>query len=108
MRSVDRDPRQLKRIASRTRRMSTFAAASTSACHGSSNDFQTSTSPAYYRAILADSGTDAANAVVIDDAKTAIGRAGECGLRGVLVRRQAGEPFDDSVLRAFDEVNALL
>jgi phosphoglycolate phosphatase-like HAD superfamily hydrolase len=65
-------------------------------------------SPAYYRAILADSGTDAANAVVIDDSKTAIDWAGEGGLRGVLVRRQAGEPFDDSVLRAFDEVNALL
>jgi phosphoglycolate phosphatase-like HAD superfamily hydrolase len=65
-------------------------------------------SPAYYRAILADTGTDAANAVVIDDAQTAIEWAGECGLRGVLVRRQDGEPFEDSVLRAFDEVNELL
>jgi FMN phosphatase YigB (HAD superfamily) len=65
-------------------------------------------SPAYYRAILADTGTDAANAVVIDDSKTAIDWAGECGLRGVLVRRQDSEPFEDSVLRAFDEVNALV
>ena len=65
-------------------------------------------SPAYYRAILADTGTNAANAVVVDDSKTAIDWAGECGLRGVLVGRQAGERFEDSVLRAFDEVNALL
>ena len=65
-------------------------------------------SPAYYRAILADTGTDAANAVVIDDAQTAIEWAGECGLRGVLVRRRDGEPFEDSVLRAFEEVDALL
>jgi Predicted phosphatases len=65
-------------------------------------------SPAYYRAILADTGTDAANAVVIDDAQTAIEWAGDCGLRGVLVRRRDGEPFENSVLRAFDEVDALL
>jgi FMN phosphatase YigB (HAD superfamily) len=65
-------------------------------------------SRAYYRAILADTGTAAANAVVIDDSETAIDWAGECGLRGVQVRRQPGEPFEASVLRAFDEVNALL
>jgi phosphoglycolate phosphatase-like HAD superfamily hydrolase len=65
-------------------------------------------SPAYYRAILADTGTEAANAVVVDDSETAIGWAAECGLRGVLVRRRAGEPFEDSVLRAFDDVTALL
>jgi len=65
-------------------------------------------SPAYYRAILADTETDAANAVVVDDSERAIGWAGECGLRGVLVRRQAGERFEDSVLRAFDQVSALL
>lgn len=65
-------------------------------------------SPEYYRAILADTGTAAENAVVIDDAQTAIEWAGECGLRGVLVRRQDGELFEDSVLRAFDEVDALL
>jgi len=64
--------------------------------------------PAYYRAIVADTGTEAANAVVIDDSDRAIGWAGECGLRGVLVRREAGEAFEDSVLRAFDEVDALL
>jgi hypothetical protein len=52
--------------------------------------------------------TDTANAIVVDDSKTAIDWAGECGLRGVLVQRRAGEPFQDSVLRAFDEVNALL
>ena len=65
-------------------------------------------SPAYYRAILADTGTDSANAIVIDDSKTAIDWAGECGLRGVLVQRRAGELFEDAVLRAFDEVSALL
>jgi phosphoglycolate phosphatase-like HAD superfamily hydrolase len=65
-------------------------------------------SPAYYRAILADTGTEAANAIVVDDSETAIGWAAECGLRGVLVRRRAGEPFEDAILRAFDEVNALL
>ena len=63
---------------------------------------------AYYGAILADSGAEAANALVIDDSERAIAWAGECGLRGVVVRRQPGEPFEDSVLRAFDEVNALL
>jgi phosphoglycolate phosphatase-like HAD superfamily hydrolase len=65
-------------------------------------------SPAYYRAILADTRTDAANAVVVDDSETAIAWAAECGLRGVLVRRQDGEPFEDAVLRAFDDVDALL
>ena len=55
-----------------------------------------------------DTRTDAANAVVGDDSARAIGWAGEGGLRGVVVRRQAGERFEDSVLRAFDEVNALL
>jgi len=65
-------------------------------------------SPAYYRAILADAGTEAPNAVVIDDSKTAIDWAGECGLRGVLVQRRAGEPFEASGLRAVDEVDALL
>jgi phosphoglycolate phosphatase-like HAD superfamily hydrolase len=64
--------------------------------------------PAYYGAILADTGTAAENAVVIDDSPRAIEWAGECHLRGVLVRRQASEPFEDSVLRAFDEVSALL
>ena len=64
--------------------------------------------PSYYRAILADTGTTAANAVVIDDSPRAIEWAGECGARGVLVQRRAGEPFEDSVLRAFDQVNALV
>jgi phosphoglycolate phosphatase-like HAD superfamily hydrolase len=65
-------------------------------------------SSAYYRAILADTGTAAANGIVVDDSEHAIDWAAECGLRGVLVRRQAGEPFEDSVMRAFDEVSALL
>ncbi len=65
-------------------------------------------SPAYYRAILADTETAAASAIVVDDSKTAIDWAGECGLRGVQVQRQPGEPFEDAVLRAFDEVNSLL
>jgi len=65
-------------------------------------------SPAYYRAILADTGTDAANAIVIDDSASAIAWAAECGLQGVLVGRRPGEPFEDAVLRAFDEVSALL
>ena len=64
--------------------------------------------PAYYRAILADTKTDADSAVVIDDSPRAIGWAGECGLRGVLVQRHGPEPFEESVLRAFDEVSALL
>jgi phosphoglycolate phosphatase-like HAD superfamily hydrolase len=65
-------------------------------------------SPAYYRAILADTETEAASAIVVDDSETAIGWAAECGLGGVLVQRRAGEPFEDAVLRAFDEVSALL
>ncbi len=64
--------------------------------------------PAYYRAMLADAGVDAAKAVVIDDSSHAIESAAECGLRGVLARREAGEPFEDSVLRAFEEVDSLL
>jgi phosphoglycolate phosphatase-like HAD superfamily hydrolase len=64
--------------------------------------------PAYYRAILADTGTAAPNAVVIDDSPRAIEWAGECGVRGVLVQRRSSEAFEDSVLRAFDEVNALV
>jgi len=65
-------------------------------------------SPAYYRAILADTGTAPAAAVVIDDSDRAIEWAAECGLRGVLVKREADEHFESSVLRAFDEVDALL
>jgi FMN phosphatase YigB (HAD superfamily) len=65
-------------------------------------------SAAYYRAILADTGVDPASALVIDDSPRAIEWAAECGLRGVLVRRQGGEEFEDSVLRAFDEADALL
>jgi hypothetical protein len=45
---------------------------------------------------------------VIDDSERAIGWAAECGLRGVLVQRRKDEPFENSVLRAFDEVEQLL
>jgi HAD superfamily hydrolase (TIGR01509 family) len=65
-------------------------------------------SAAYYRVILADTGIDPATALVIDDSPRAIEWAAECGLGGVLVRRRADEPFESSVLRAIDEVDALL
>jgi phosphoglycolate phosphatase-like HAD superfamily hydrolase len=65
-------------------------------------------SAAYYRAILADTRTDASTAVVVDDSEPAIGWAAECGLRGVAVRRQKDQPFESEVLRAFDEVERLL
>jgi phosphoglycolate phosphatase-like HAD superfamily hydrolase len=65
-------------------------------------------SAAYYRAILADVGIDPATALVIDDSERAIAWAAECGLRGVVVQRRADEQFESSVLRAFDEVDALL
>jgi len=64
--------------------------------------------PAYYRAILADTRTDPATAVVVDDSEDPIRWAGECGLRGVQVRRRPGEAFEDSVLRAFDRVAEML
>ena len=60
--------------------------------------------PAYYRAVLADSGVDPARAAVIDDSPRALGWARECGLRGFLVERQDGEGFDDAVGRTFEEV----
>lgn len=65
-------------------------------------------SPAYYRAILADTRTDPTTAVVVDDSDRAIEWAAECGLRGVLVQRQEGEPFESAVFRAFDEVERLI
>ncbi|HEV8669445.1 MAG TPA: HAD family hydrolase [Candidatus Limnocylindria bacterium] len=65
-------------------------------------------SAAYYRAILAETGIDPATALVVDDSERAIGWAAECGLRGVLVRRAEGEGFEAAVLRAFDDVEAIL
>jgi len=65
-------------------------------------------SPAYYRAILADSGVDPRRAFVIDDSRHAIAWAAECGLRGFLVERGAGEDFEDAVLRTFGEVEGAL
>lgn len=62
----------------------------------------------YYRAILDETGVDPATALVIDDSERAIAWAAECGVRGVLVRRAEGEPFESAVLRAFDEVDAVL
>jgi phosphoglycolate phosphatase-like HAD superfamily hydrolase len=64
--------------------------------------------PAYYRAILAATATDAATAVVVDDSDRAIEWAADCGLRGVLVQRAGGEAFETAVLRAFDEVEWLI
>src|ERR671937_2721037 len=61
----------------------------------------------YYRAILRDACVAPTTAVVIDDSERAIGWAAECGLRGVLVRRGAGEPFEAAVLRAFDSIEPL-
>jgi HAD superfamily hydrolase (TIGR01509 family) len=60
--------------------------------------------PEYYRAVLADSGVAADRAAVVDDLPAALSWARECGLRGFLVERRAGEEFDDAVARTFDEV----
>jgi HAD superfamily hydrolase (TIGR01509 family) len=60
--------------------------------------------PEYYRAVLADSGVDAERAAVVDDLPAALSWARECGLRGFLVERRAGEDFDDAVARTFNEV----
>jgi FMN phosphatase YigB (HAD superfamily) len=60
--------------------------------------------PAYYRAVLADSGVDAARAAVVDDSPQALAWASECGLRGFLVDRHDGEAFDDAVARTFEAV----
>ena len=60
--------------------------------------------PDYYRAVLADSGVDPAQAAVVDDSPQALAWARECGLRGFLVERRDGETFDDGVARTFDEV----
>jgi HAD superfamily hydrolase (TIGR01509 family) len=60
--------------------------------------------PAYYRAVLADSGVDPARAAVVDDSPQALGWARECGLRGFLVERRDGEGFDDAVGRTFEEI----
>jgi FMN phosphatase YigB (HAD superfamily) len=65
-------------------------------------------SAAYYRAILADTRVDPSTALVIDDSERAIGWAGECSLRGVVVRREEGEAFETAVLRAFDRVEEML
>ena len=64
--------------------------------------------PAFYRALLADVGTPAEGALVIDDSERAIEWAAACGLQGVLVRRRAGEKHEDAVLRALDEVETYL
>jgi HAD superfamily hydrolase (TIGR01509 family) len=60
--------------------------------------------PAYYRAVLADSGVDPERAAVVDDSPEALGWARECGLRGFLVERRDGERFDEAVGRTFEEV----
>ena len=60
--------------------------------------------PAYYRAILKDTGVNADRAAVVDDSPQAALWARECGLRTFLVARRGSEDFDDSVARTFDEV----
>lgn len=60
--------------------------------------------PAYYRALLADSGVDPKRAAVVDDSPQALAWARECGLRGFLVERRDGDGFDNAVRRTFDEV----
>ncbi|MEP6694014.1 MAG: HAD-IA family hydrolase [Chloroflexota bacterium] len=60
--------------------------------------------PGYYRAVLADSGVDAARAAVVDDSPNALAWARECGLRGFLVERRENEDFDTAVARTFEEV----
>jgi HAD superfamily hydrolase (TIGR01509 family) len=64
--------------------------------------------PAYYRAVLADSGVDPRHAFVIDDSPNAIAWAAECGLRGFLVERAPGEDFEDAVVRTFVDVERAL
>lgn len=60
--------------------------------------------PEYYRAVLVDSGVDAARAAVVDDSPNALSWARACGLRAFQVARTPGEDFDDAVARTFDEV----
>jgi HAD superfamily hydrolase (TIGR01509 family) len=64
--------------------------------------------PAYYRAVLADSGVDPGRAAVVDDSVDALSWARECGLRGHLVERRDGEDFDRAVTRTFTEVAELV
>jgi len=47
--------------------------------------------PHYYAAILADSGVDPADAVVVDDSAEALDWAAGCGLRTIQVARHGGE-----------------
>jgi hypothetical protein len=108
MTSVVGDLRRLKPVASPTPRMIAFADTSTSARHGSSNDFESSRDEVKLRVASGDQHADLVGYLVIDDSERATRWAAECGLRGVLVRRRAGEPFEDSVLRAFDEVQPLV
>lgn len=60
--------------------------------------------PAYYRAILRDSGVAADGAAVVDDSPRALSWARELGLRGYLVERRDGEDFDGAVARTLADV----
>lgn len=60
--------------------------------------------PAYYRAVLADSGVDPDLAAVVDDSENALRWAAECGLRGFRVERWEGEDFDAAVARTLSAV----
>jgi HAD superfamily hydrolase (TIGR01509 family) len=64
--------------------------------------------PAYYRAVLADSGVDPRAAFVIDDSPNAIAWAAECGLRGFLVERAPSEDFEGAVRRTLADVERAL
>ncbi|MHB8631168.1 MAG: HAD family hydrolase [Candidatus Limnocylindria bacterium] len=51
--------------------------------------------PAYYAAIVADSGVDPAEAVVVDDSPDALGWAAACGFRPIhLDRARRGSPYE--------------
>jgi HAD superfamily hydrolase (TIGR01509 family) len=60
--------------------------------------------PAYYRAVLADTGTAAERAAVVDDSAEAIAWASECGMRGFHVDHTAGDDFETAVTRTLDAV----
>jgi HAD superfamily hydrolase (TIGR01509 family) len=63
--------------------------------------------PAYYAAILADSGIDPAEAVVVDDSPEALGWAAECGFRPIHLDR-AGRGSQHERIRSLAELPGLL
>ncbi len=66
------------------------------------------TGPAYYRAILADSGADAARAAVVDDSVVTLDWARACGLETFHFAK-LGETSGDHVrIHSLAELGALL